>query len=394
MSACDKEPDLKINELEQKQASNDGIIKLGKKLKNPYSVANMKEAYKNLVNKGVLKSAINIEATHIYLRFLPESESELENFENSLMAFVGNEDDLEEMESSFSVEFYDYPLDYELEDGGTYYYDPELPPDGITWQYTVVPANFPIPQTGNYQKLDELYIQYETDLIEPLANNSSEGSQARDLWLTLENEALKIAGDPDAGNMLKSSWRPSGKIMVYDDVKNGYIPIQNAKVRVRRWFTTYRGYTDVNGNFSVNGTFLRPANYSIKWESDYWDIREGLVYQACYNGPKIQTAWNLNIGSSTDTNKSMRMAHIHRALYRYFYDDVLDLKRPIHYFPDFKVKVAYRHMSGKSTYWSDVDGSGITPNINIYGIDHTGNTSKVHLYLAPPYMSWHIMPIV
>jgi uncharacterized protein YaaR (DUF327 family) len=53
MSACENEADIKIKDSEQKQTINDGIIKLGKKLKNPYSVANMKEAYKNLVKQEV-----------------------------------------------------------------------------------------------------------------------------------------------------------------------------------------------------------------------------------------------------------------------------------------------------------------------------------------------------
>ena len=40
---------------------------------------------------------------------------------------------------------YDFPLDYEIINLGTYYHDPSLPVDAITWQYCVVPVGYVLP---------------------------------------------------------------------------------------------------------------------------------------------------------------------------------------------------------------------------------------------------------
>lgn len=53
-------------------------IKIIKKLENPYSVSNMKKAYESLVNDGMLRSNIQIEATHLYVRFLPKNTIEFD----------------------------------------------------------------------------------------------------------------------------------------------------------------------------------------------------------------------------------------------------------------------------------------------------------------------------
>src|SRR6056297_2899019 len=83
----------------------EGQIKLGEKLENPYSVENMHRAYNNIKDK--LKSAIDIDTTHYYVRFLPKTDKKLM-----------------ELLQDTTLEFYDYPLDVEMEQGGTYYHDP------------------------------------------------------------------------------------------------------------------------------------------------------------------------------------------------------------------------------------------------------------------------------
>ncbi len=233
----------------------------------------------------------------------------------------------------------------------------------------------------------------------------------------LINEALRITDN--AGEIIKqqrnarSSWRPSGRIKAWDQIvgsTNNYIsvfshweyydcdetdpqeinartivikprcqravytyenrptpgshiPVAGVKVRARRWFTTHTGYTDSNGNFSCNGTFERDANYSIQWETGDYDIRDGLVGQAIYNGPKQTGNWNLNISSG----KSLRYATIHRAAYRYHSQDIGGLKRP-----NISVRLKLAYMDGEGTgvnwgnVWQSFIGGGIVPNILIY----------------------------
>lgn len=97
-----------------------------------------------------------------------------------------------------------------------------------------------------------------------------------------------------------------------------FIPLEGVEVRATRWFTTHTGLTDANGNFTCNGTFDRPANYSIKWERWDFDIRDGSYGQAYYNGAKFEGDWNLDIEQSY-TPKSFLFAHIFRAAHTYYY---------------------------------------------------------------------------
>ena len=61
----------------------------------------------------------------------------------------------------------------------------------------------------------------------------------------------------------RSKWRPAGHIRVKDTSINGYVGVEGAIVRARRWFTTRKGRVNAAGYFSCNGRFRRKANYSI-----------------------------------------------------------------------------------------------------------------------------------
>ncbi len=144
---------------------------------------------------------------------------------------------------------------------------------------------------------------------------------------------------------------------------NSYIPIGGAKVRARRWFTTKIGYTNSDGFFQCAGNgFKRAANYSIVWESDKWDIRNGLVVQAYYNGPKQHGDWNLNIRDG----KSLRYATITRALYEHFYGiNGFMIKTQS---PNRNIKIRYRHKTGaqNGSFYTGVV-RGVWPDITIFG---------------------------
>lgn len=83
---------------------------LGARLENPYSVANMKLAAQSLLDKGhaISLHPNNITSTHVYVKFLPQNESEL----NDLV--------------QFDIELFDFPLDYEILEPGNEYRQPGL----------------------------------------------------------------------------------------------------------------------------------------------------------------------------------------------------------------------------------------------------------------------------
>lgn len=101
----------------------DGLLKLGKKINDPFAIYNMKNAVSNLKSAGVDVPEEELVPNKIYLRFLPKSEEEWQILKNDTNLIL-----------------YDYPLDYEIEVYGTYYHDPELPDSSITWQYSVIPV--------------------------------------------------------------------------------------------------------------------------------------------------------------------------------------------------------------------------------------------------------------
>jgi hypothetical protein len=92
----------------------------------------------------------------------------------------------------------------------------------------------------------------------------------------------------------------------------------------RRWFTTYIGQTDINGDYACDGTFTNDANYSLEWERYQFEIRDGWLSGACYEGPKQSGDWNLNL----DSGAQMFYARIFRAAFRYYYKDIEGLRRP------------------------------------------------------------------
>ncbi|MCP4459464.1 MAG: hypothetical protein GY816_15805, partial [Cytophagales bacterium] len=186
---------------------------------------------------------------------------------------------------------------------------------------------------------------------------------------------LEEGDNPEEGDnarITSSSWRPAGRIRVWDDqegetrrsrsvfdhweyyecdddgfllllkiepiepcrravyrteyytIPGSYVPVQGVEVRARRWITTHEDYTDSNGYYSCNGTFKRDANYSIKWERYDFLIRDKWLSAATDNGPKKTGDWNNNYQGGVQEYYS----HIFRATHHYYYKDINGLRRP------------------------------------------------------------------
>lgn len=315
--SCQKEEDLAPQTEAQSLLNNgglDGMMKLGKQLKNPYSVENMQKAWENLKKSNatgrIAGDEVEIRTTHLYIKFKPHSEEELDVLKNDSTLIL-----------------YSYPLDYEIEEGGSFYHDPEVPIGLPTYQYASVKDGKNLPKI-DYEIISELYIPEEDQQLN--SESASERTSGDFFVNALVDEALRITDNLDEKTITngkiqgRSSWRPAGRVQIYDNTHQSVMGVHGAKVRARRWYTTYVGYTDRNGNFSCNGTFKRDANYSIQWERQDYDIRSGTLGQAIYNGPKSSSSWFPTIWGG----EQRMFAIVHQAAHDYYYGPRLGLKPP------------------------------------------------------------------
>lgn len=151
-----KQDERNLDELRLLYGDADTII-LGKKLTMPYSVEIMTKAYNNLY-PGVLAKGELLKPNMIYVKFKPASVDEY-------IILVDNTD----------LELFTYPLDYEIIGQGSYYKDPEVTIQGITYLYCV-------------SEIDKVLPDVKYDVIEQIYMPSDQESE-------LENEAWRIADE-------------------------------------------------------------------------------------------------------------------------------------------------------------------------------------------------------
>ena len=199
ISSCST--DLSSVEESQIGRSQDYNLHWGKKLENPYSVKNMKQALLNVKQKlGQPQSKsgedFSIETTHLYVKFNPQSLEEEKLLQEDSTIIVS-----------------DYPLDYdystaELEQMG---YDN---PDVIGSYYTAVPKDQPLP---NIPKtiLEELYIPEEDSYFEEVGDGTedvvaskTELNNKNDLYANLMVEAYTLTNNHHSSHQIPIQNQP------------------------------------------------------------------------------------------------------------------------------------------------------------------------------------------
>lgn len=405
---------------------NDSLMVLGPQLENPYAVDVMQEARAQLLeeNPGMSIPAITA-PSHYYVRFAP-----------------ANDDELYTLLQDTTVHFFDFPLDREVV-SGVYYHDPAIADSLPTYQYASIPVEKWLRDYSDsaisHEILEDLFIpEDEEDFFGGGGDDDGDGNwwdngnitpsipenpwipslpgdeeinpntvtlSAEDIIDMLVDKAMYLTGNLDSDsdtstqsvagtNSSSSRWTPSGRITTYDDIANAQIPLEGVKVRARVWFTTHTGITDADGYFTCDGTFKKPANYCIKWERAYWDIREGYIGQAYYNGPKQSTEWNLDITS--DSEKSLRYATIHRAAYRIYYGNINGLMRPGH---SRKEKISYFHRKCwtnpiNGSYYTYQLGTGIVSDVRIFGKNNYGWRPMSQIFSTTCHELGHVIHCV
>lgn len=352
------EDDTPIIQEEIRMETTEGQTVLGDTIVIPYSIENLLKAYDNL--PSLTKSQIDpdaIQPTHYYIRFYPKSIAELDILRN-INPYV------------FLSEI---PLDRKIIIGGSSYHDPSIPNDLPTFQYTVIPVS-------RWDSLRET-VPVETEiLIKAFIPDYEEECDVKspkdygmpiNAYEDLMKEAFSISGNeydfmPETKS---SSWNPSGRIRAYDDNSNTMIAVPGVRVRATHLLKVKETLTDVNGRFTLP-TFSNDVTFRIIWESDDWDIRDGSIGQATFDGPTGHMQWFPEIGATHSEN--VRYAAIQRAAYRYFYGEVNGLYRPI---ISNKLKIC-QHDSGniKNGYYTPS-----TQNINIYIKNQAGSYRLINV---------------
>lgn len=302
------------------QIITDGMTVLGQQLENPYSVGNMRKALANLSPKtraGI--TDMDIQPTHYYVKFHPRSSEEL---------------DLILQDST--IIWYDIPLDYEIEEYGSYYHDPTIPDSLPTYQYASIEvAKWPAVSTigVDYEILSDLFIPDEDKDEDDDGIMTRSGTKWNEaLADALVEESLRLTGndneDYESGPQTRgrSKWRPAGRISYYDEVLGKTIGVEGVKVKARRWFTTHTGFVNADGYYSCNGRFKRPANYSFGLDRYEFQVN-GDGVRVFYDGPKRKGNWDYHFARSKSQSEFFG-ATVFRAAYHYYYKDIGGLRRP------------------------------------------------------------------
>ncbi|MGE5316454.1 MAG: hypothetical protein ACM3ME_00555 [Chloroflexota bacterium] len=297
------------NELTNKTLYNSqGDIELGNKLENPYTIENMNKAYDTLLSNGIIsKVPFQIRPTHYYIKFSPKNINEYNSLKdnNKLLLF-------------------DYPLDYEIITQGNRYHDKTLPDSVPTYQYSVIKDTTLLPSSVKWSLLSALYIPEEdTSLLQADMSNLDYATKLLDqVYIQTHNYQDTIK---NIDNGKSSSYHPHGQILIFDTRLNKTIGLEGLQVYARRWFTVTGARPDFDGNYYMKGTFNRPCNYSLYFDTEDFEIREhffGLTHWI--NGPKISGAWNHTIENGYDRFTG----HVFRGAYRYHYKYIDGLGRP------------------------------------------------------------------
>lgn len=288
--------------------SHDRIV-LGNRLENPYKTENITKALFSLYPTKAER--IEVEATDLYVRFLPADKEEYAILED------------------MGLELTDHPLDYAIAVEGDWYHDPEIPESDMTWQYAVVPVGFDFPDI-EYEIIDECFINRGT----PAAK--SDGID----WEAVERQSYVLTGNEEMINDVRtkagSKVCPSGRITIVDEHANGGKPFGVAGVRVTcNTFVKFdRAYTDRDGYYAMSKSFSSNLRYRLVFQNEKgFAIGVNLILvpaSVSTLGKTGPEGVNITVTKDSD-DKLFRRCVVNNAAYDYYSrcsDDDLGLSLP------------------------------------------------------------------
>lgn len=234
-------PDSTGSNFTDQSAVEHGMIVLGDKLDDPYTVENMQKALSAVY--GTKAERINIRATDYYVRFLPKDDDQFKLLCNMGLYLI------------------DHPMDYSIVREGDYYQDPEIGDEAITWQYAVVPNDFIMPEGIEYEIIDDIYISEHA----PTTRSDID-------WELVEREAFRITGNESMLQPLTKadSFAPAGRITVVDPDYSGGKPIgvSGVKVVCNVFVKFATAWTDRDGYYQMTKKFTGSPRYRIVFQNE------------------------------------------------------------------------------------------------------------------------------
>ncbi len=300
---------------------------LGEQLENPYTPENMQKAKQELESRKVYsKNRCEVRMTHQYIRFKPASLDEYDVLKNDS-----------------TLTLYEYPLDFAIVQRGSSYRDPAVADDQPTYQYSSVPFGKEIDQYGvPYEVLSELYIPEEDRQLLGADNGNLDyvDKLLDQAYIQTKNfeDTVKIAKRGEG-----PSFTPGGQILIFDSRLNTNIGLQGVEMRANRWFTTHYATTNFNGNYRMGSSFSRPCNYSLYYQTGFFDIRSGSIGQAWLNGPKLSGDWNTTLQNQTLDNF---YGTVFRGAFIYNHGNSIGLNNPFFMNGFYKIKYAAMNSNG------------------------------------------------
>ena len=256
--SCVNELDEIATPMNQPEPLNltDGVI-IGEKLQNPYSLEVMKQAC-DLVyppTRGEEPVSDSLIVPNVkYVRFLPADSTEFRILSES------------------NLELFNYPLDYDILGDPSDYHDPNLPPEQITWQYTVMPIDDPLP-IARAELLDVGFIPNAMD-SDGLFDLSTIEKTANDIVLNTQKKDPRVGtpiGNGTTPTISEEASSPMGKIQVCDSESGEAKGVKGIKVRARHYWKIRTAYTNDNGEYNIDledFDGVRPR-YELRFENKY-----------------------------------------------------------------------------------------------------------------------------
>ena len=213
------------------------MIVLGDRLEDPFTVENMTKAVESLYPSKA--GRIVLEATDIYVRFLPKDRSEYDLLE------------------SLFPNLMDHPVDYEIVQEGDYYRDPQIAEDELTWQYAVVPAGFEFPEGINYEIIDECYIS---------SGVTKDGID----WDAVERESYRLTGNEALlASPTKAGYNgPHGRITLLDPERSEEPEgVKGVLVNCNSFVKFCSAYTDEDGYYEMDKSYSSAPRFRLVFKN-------------------------------------------------------------------------------------------------------------------------------
>lgn len=289
-------------------------------------------AHSGVRSRSASVSGAQIEPTHRYMRFSPATKAQFDALFD---------------QDEFTC--YNFPLDEVSPVSADEGFRMSGPSDTPEQLYAVLRTTVVLPDTIASEVLKELYDPSVTE------RGVADPVWADRVWA--EARAL-IDDGRHPGELF---WTPSGEVKAWDDVAEGYIPIQGVTISIINpsdLLSLVQVKTDSNGKFSTSQTLSRnvTVNYTLSWNVDGWTIKSSALSSANLQGPNMNSTWDVRIKEGT---VMLGPATVYRAAYRYWHKmPALGLTAPN---LGRKVRITCHNSVGFTYYWNgkELSASGL-----------------------------------